>query len=76
MQNLLIKIAQALVDYPEQISVNEIEGDQIVALELRAAKSDMGKIIGKKGKNVNAIRTVLNAASTKTGKKHVLELVE
>jgi uncharacterized protein len=76
MKNLLIKIVQALVDYPEQVSINEIEGDQIVALEFRAAKSDMGKIIGKKGRNVNAIRTILNAASGGSGKRYVLELVE
>lgn len=76
MKDLLIQIAQALVDYPEQVSVNEIEGDQTVVLELRAAKTDMGKIIGKKGKTANAIRTILNAASTKTGKKYVLELVD
>ena len=76
MKNLLIKIAQALVDYPEQVSVNEIEGDQIVALELRVAKTDMGKIIGKQGKTANAIRAILNAAAGSTGKKCVLEIVE
>ena len=76
MQNLIIKIAQALVDNPEQVQVTEIEGDQIIALELRAAKSDMGKIIGKKGRNADAIRTILNVASRGSGKKYVLEIVD
>lgn len=76
MKNLLIKIAQALVDYPEQVQVTEIEGDQIVVLELRAAKSDMGKIIGKQGKTADAIRTILYAASAKAEKKYVLEIVD
>ena len=76
MKELLIKIVKALVDNPEQVQVNEIESSQTVVLELRVAKSDMGKIIGKKGKTVNAIRTVLNAASKGDGKRYVLELVE
>jgi predicted RNA-binding protein YlqC (UPF0109 family) len=76
MKNLLIKIVKALVDYPEQVQVNEIEGGQTVVLELIVAKSDLGKVIGKKGRNVNAIRTILNAASGGAGKRYVLELVD
>ena len=76
MKDLLIRIAQALVDDPEQVQVNEIESTQTVVLELRVAKSDMGKVIGKKGKTAHAIRTVLNAASGKAGKRHMLEIVE
>jgi predicted RNA-binding protein YlqC (UPF0109 family) len=76
MKDLLIQIAQALVDNPEQVQVNEIVSTQTVVLELRVAKSDMGKVIGKKGKTAHAIRTVLSAASGKVGKRHVLEIVE
>ena len=76
MKDFLIRIAQALVDNPEEVQVNEIEGTQTTILELRVAESDMGKIIGKHGKMANAIRCVLNAASGKTGKRHVLEIVD
>ncbi len=76
MKDLLIQIVKALVDNPEQVQVNEIESTQTVVLELRVAKSDMGKVIGKKGKTAHAIRTVLNAASGKAGKRHILEIVE
>jgi uncharacterized protein len=76
MKDLLIKIVQALVDNPEQVQINEIEGSQTVVLELRVDKSDMGKVIGKQGRTANAIRTLLNAASGKAGKRHMLEIVE
>jgi len=76
MKDLLIKIVKKLVDNPEQVQVNEIESTQTVVLELRVAKSDMGRIIGKQGRTANAIRTVLSAASGKAGKRHVLEIVE
>lgn len=76
MKDLLIQIVKALVDNPEQVRVNEIESTQTVVLELRVAKSDMGKIIGKQGKTADAIRTLLNAASGGTGKRYVLEIVE
>jgi predicted RNA-binding protein YlqC (UPF0109 family) len=76
MKELLNQIVQALVDNPEQVKINEIESVQTVVLELSVAKSDMGKIIGKQGKTANAIRAILNAASGKAGKKHILEIVE
>ncbi|MBW2652538.1 MAG: KH domain-containing protein [Deltaproteobacteria bacterium] len=76
MKDLLIKIAQALVDNPEKVEVNEIESTQTVVLELKVAKSDMGKVIGKQGRTANAIRTLLNAASGKVRKRFVLEIVE
>jgi predicted RNA-binding protein YlqC (UPF0109 family) len=76
MKDLLIRIAQALVDDPEQVRVTEIEAAQTSVLELRVAKSDMGKIIGKHGRTVNAIRVVLIAASGKTRRRYVLEIVE
>ena len=76
MKDLLIQIVKALVDNPEQVQINEIEGSQTVVLELRVYKSDMGRIIGKQGKMANAIRTILNAASGKTEKRYVLEIME
>ena len=76
MKDLLIRIAQALVDDPEQVRVTEIKAAQEVVLELRVAKSDMGKIIGKQGRTVNAIRTLLIAASGKAWRKYRLEIVE
>ncbi|MDH3356965.1 MAG: KH domain-containing protein [Desulfobacteraceae bacterium] len=76
MKNFLIKIVKALVDNPEQVQVNEVEGSQIVVLELRVDKSDMGKIIGKQGRTANSIRALLNAASGKAEKRYVLEIVE
>ena len=76
MKDLLIKIAKALVDNPEEVQVNEIESTQTVVLELKVAKSDMGRVIGKQGRTANAIRALLNAASGKTEKRYVLEIVE
>ena len=76
MKELIERIAQALVDQPDEVSVSEIEGGRTVVFELRVAKSDIGKIIGKRGQNVNAIRTILNAVSGKSRKQVVLELIE
>jgi uncharacterized protein len=76
MKDFLLKIVKSLVDNPEQVQITEIEGGQTVVLELTVDKSDMGKIIGKQGRTANAIRTLLNAASGKAGKRYVLEIVE
>ena len=76
MKDFLIKIVKSLVDNPEQVQVNEIEGSQTVVLELSVAKSDMGMVIGKQGKMANALRSLLNAASGKAGKRYMLEIVE
>ena len=76
MKDLLTKIVQAVVDNPEQVSVSEIEASHTTVLELRVAKEDMGRVIGKQGRMANAIRCVLNAASGKAGKRHVLEIVD
>ena len=65
-----------LVDNPEQVKVNEIVSTQTVVLELRVAKSDLGKVIGKQGRTASAIRAILNAAFGKTGKRYVLEILE
>ncbi len=76
MKYLLIKIVKALVDNPEQVQVNEIVSSQTVVLELRVAKNDMGKIIGKQGRTANAIRDLLSDASGESQKRYVLEIAE
>jgi predicted RNA-binding protein YlqC (UPF0109 family) len=76
MKDLVKYIAQALVDYPEQVSVNEVIGNQTSVLELKVAKEDLGKIIGKQGRTARAIRTLLSAASAKIKKRTVLEIIE
>ena len=76
MKDLINYIAQALVDHPEQVSVNEVEGSQTSVLELKVAKEDIGKVIGKQGRTARAMRTILNAASAKIKKHSVLEIVE
>ena len=76
MKDLINYLAQALVDHPEQVSVNEIEGNQTTVLELKVAKEDIGQVIGKQGRTARAMRTILNAASAKIKKHSVLEIVE
>ena len=76
MKDLVIYIAKALVDNPDEVSVNEVEGEQTSVIELRVAKGDLGKIIGKHGKTAQSIRTILSAASAKIGKRAVLEIIE
>ena len=76
MKDLITEIVKALVDQPEQVSVNEIGGAHTTMLEVRVAKTDMGKIIGKRGKTAQAIRTILSAAAGKTRKRYILEIVE
>ncbi len=76
MKELVEYIAKALVDKPEQVQVTEIEGEQTSVIELKVAKEDLGKVIGKQGRTARAIRTLLSAASTKIGKRAVLEIIE
>jgi len=76
LKELAKRIIQALVDYPEQIVISEVEGKQVTVLEIQVAKEDLGKIIGKQGRNARAIRTILNAASAKIKKRTILEIVE
>ena len=76
MKDLITGIVRALVDQPELVEVNEIDGSQTTVLEVTVANSDIGKVIGKKGRNVQAIRTIMNAVSGKSRKHHVLEIVE
>ena len=76
MKDLITDIVKAMVDQPEQVVVTEIEGGNTVILELSVAKGDMGMVIGKKGRNALALRTILNAAAGKSQKKYVLEIIE
>lgn len=76
IKELVEFIARSLAEYPDQIIVTEIAGQQISVIELRAAKEDLGKIIGKEGRNAHAIRTIVNAAATKLRKRAVLEILE
>ncbi|PQP35328.1 RNA-binding protein [Desulfobacteraceae bacterium SEEP-SAG9] len=76
MKDLVKCIAQALVDNPEQVEVAEIVGDRITVLELKVAKEDIGKVIGKQGRTARSIRTILGAASAKLKKHTILEIIE
>ncbi|MGB7919643.1 MAG: KH domain-containing protein [Desulfobacterales bacterium] len=76
MKDLISYIARALVDNPEQVSVSEIQGNQTSVLELKVAKEDLGKVIGKQGRTARAMRTILGAASAKIKKRTVLEIIE
>ena len=76
MIELIRYIAQAMVDHPEKVELSEVKGDRISIIELKVAKADLGKIIGKQGRNARAIRTILGAASAKVKKRTVLEIIE
>ena len=76
MKDLISYIAQALVDFPDKVEVSAVEGRHTTVLELRVAKKDMGKIIGRQGRTAQAIRTILSAASGKKRQRHVLEIIE
>ena len=76
MRDLIVEIVKALVDQPDEVSVNEIGGSHTTVLELRVAKTDMGKVIGKQGRTAQAIRTILSAAAGKTRKRYILEIIE
>ncbi len=76
MKELVELMAKALVDNPAQVEVTEIAGRDTTVIELKVAKEDVGKIIGKKGRNAQAIRTILNAVSAKLGKRVVLEIID
>ena len=76
MKDLVSYIVSALVDNPEQVAIEEVVGSQASVLELKVAKDDLGKVIGKKGRTAQAIRTILNASSAKIKKRTILEIVE
>ena len=76
MKELIDYIAKALVDNQEQVMVSEVEGNRTSVLELKVAKEDLGKVIGKQGRTARAMRTILSAASAKLKKRSVLEILE
>lgn len=76
MKELLTTLAQALVDKPEEVSVSEVEGERSVILQLRVAPDDVGKVIGKEGRIVQALRTVIKAAAVKDGKRAMVEIID
>jgi hypothetical protein len=76
MKDLITEIVKALVDQPEEVSVNEMGAGDTIIMEVRVAKTDIGKVIGKQGRTVQAIRTVLRAAAGKSRKRYILEIVE
>jgi uncharacterized protein len=76
MKELVKFIAKSLVDNPDEVQVKEIEGEQTSVIELKVAKEDLGKVIGKQGRTARAMRTILSAASTKIRKRAVLEIIE
>ena len=75
-KDLIAYVAQALVDNPDAVDVEMIEGEKSTILELRVAQEDIGKVIGKHGRIAKSLRTILSAASTKTGKRVVLEILD
>ena len=76
MRELIEYIAKALVDNPDEVKVFEVEAEAASVIELRVAKSDLGKVIGKEGRTARAMRTLLTAASTKLKKRAMLEIIE
>ncbi len=76
MKELLELIAKSLVDRPEEVEVTEIEGEQTTVLELKVARDDLGKVIGKQGRTARSIRTILASAGMKLKKRIVFEIIE
>ncbi len=76
MRDLVLYMAKALVDHPELVEVNAVEGESSVILELKVAPDDIGKVIGKGGQTAKAMRKILSAAATKLKKKSMLQIVE
>lgn len=76
MKELIEYIAASLVDKPDEVLVTQVEGDQATVLELKVAKEDLGKVIGKQGRTAKALRTILAAASGKAEKRVALEILE
>ena len=76
MKSLVEKIAKSLVDLEDEVSVSVVDGEKTAVFEVRVAKTDIGKIIGKQGNTARAIRTIMSAAGTKLGKRFVLEILE
>ncbi|MBI5186719.1 MAG: KH domain-containing protein [Nitrospinae bacterium] len=76
MKELVAYMARELVDFPEQVEVREIEGEKTTVVELKVAKDDIGKVIGRQGKTARAMRSILSATAMKQGKRAMLEILE
>jgi hypothetical protein len=76
LKDLVEFMAKSLVDSPDEVQVNEVAGEHATVVELKVAKNDLGKVIGKQGRTARSMRTILAAASTKLNKRSVLEIVE
>lgn len=76
MKILLEYIAKSLVDKPDEVQVNEVEGEQVTVLELKVARDDLGKVIGRQGRTARALRAIISAASLRANKRAVLEILE
>jgi len=76
MKDLVLYLAKSLVNHPDDVEVKEIQGETAAILELRVAKEDLGRIIGKQGRTAKSIRTLLNAVASRTNRKVVLEIIE
>jgi predicted RNA-binding protein YlqC (UPF0109 family) len=76
MKELVEAIAKALVDKPEEVQVRSVDGEQVTVLELRVARDDLGKVIGRQGRTAKSIRTILGAAGMKLRKRFTLEILE
>ncbi|MEA1928743.1 MAG: KH domain-containing protein [Candidatus Auribacterota bacterium] len=76
MKELIEHIVTSIVDYPEEVDVTQIDGESTIVFELRVKQDDVGKVIGKKGRTINAIRTLVNATAAKSNMRAMLEIVE
>lgn len=76
MRELVVYMAKALVDSPEQVDAQEVSGEKTTVIELKVAQTDRGKVIGKEGRIIKAIRTIVNAASAKLDKRATVEIIE
>jgi predicted RNA-binding protein YlqC (UPF0109 family) len=76
MKAFIEYVVKALVDYPDQVDIREVDGERVVVFEVRLAPTDVGKVIGKSGRTITAIRTLLTGAAAKEGKRAMLEIIE
>ncbi len=76
MRDLVERIIKQIVDYPNEVKVQEIEGGRITIVEISVAKEDVGKVIGREGRVANALRTIVGAVASKLGKRAIVEIIE
>jgi hypothetical protein len=76
MKPFIEYVVKALVDHPEQVDIREVDGERVVVFELRLDPTDVGKVIGKSGRTITAIRTLLTSAAAREGKRAMVEIIE